>query len=334
MPELRKDPIVDRWVIFSEARTRRPSDYPEAPPEARKGRDRCPFCPGHEAHTPPEVLAYRDHGGPPNGAGWSTRVIPNKFPALTIEGGLDRSGEGIYDRMNGVGAHEVIIESPEHDLELSELKPAQIERVLRAIRDRMADLQNDHRFRYILAFKNHGARAGASLEHGHSQLIATPILPHVLAEELESCERHYQLKERCVFCDIIDQETRDRRRLVLEQDGFLSIAPFAPRVPFETWILPRRHAAAFDRTEDRDWGALASILKETLGRIRCALDRPHYNFAIHTAPCRDPELPHYHWHVEITPRQPAVAAFEWGSGFHINPVSPETAAEYLREIQR
>jgi len=333
MPELRKDPVVGRWVIIAADRNLRPSDFNGVASTAVADRPPCPFCFGNEEHTPPEVLAYRAHGSAPNGAGWITRVVPNRFPALRVEGSIDRRGDGIYDRMNGIGAHEVIIESPDHDRELSELDVAQIERVLDAYRDRIVDLQNDLRLRYVLVFKNYGERAGASLEHGHSQLIATPIVPQVVIEELEGSREHFRRKDRCVFCDMIDQERSDGKRLVAENDRFVSFEPFAPRYPFETWVLPKRHVAAFEETESGDANLLAGILKETLGRIRRALNRPHYNFVIHTAPCREPRLDHYHWHVEIMPKRAAPAGFEWGSGFYINPTSPEEAAQYLREIE-
>jgi UDPglucose--hexose-1-phosphate uridylyltransferase len=332
MPELRKDPIVRRWVIFAPSRNQRPSDF-GPPPSAEKGSDApCPFDPGNERFTPPEILAYRDPGSPPNGTGWSVRVIPNKFPALRVEEALERHEEGIYDRMNGVGAHEVIVDSPDHEKELSELDTEQIERVLRAYRERIADLSRDLRLRYTLVFKNHGERAGASLAHGHSQLIATPIVPQVVAEELEASRAHHAKTGRCVYCDVIDQERAAGARLVRECDRLVAIQPFAARYPFETWILPRRHAAGFETSSAEDLNALAGMLRDMLGRIRRALHRPHYNYVLHTAPCREPDLPHYHWHLEITPQRTAMAGFEWGSGFFINPTPPEEAAEYLRGI--
>jgi UDPglucose--hexose-1-phosphate uridylyltransferase len=260
-------------------------------------------------------------------------VIPNKFPALRVEEALERRAEGIYDRMNGVGAHEVIVDSPDHEKELSELDPDQIELVLRAYRERIADLSQDLRIRYALVFKNHGERAGASLAHGHSQLIATPIVPQVVAEELEGSREHFQRTERCVYCDLIEHERRSGARMVRECDRLIAIQPYAARYPFETWILPRAHAAAFESSSPEDLRALAGMLRDMLARIGRALDRPHYNYVLHTAPCREPDLPHYHWHLEITPQRTAMAGFEWGSGFFINPVPPEEAAEYLRGIR-
>jgi UDPglucose--hexose-1-phosphate uridylyltransferase len=333
MPELRRDPVVGRWVIIASDRRFRPRDFDTQRGTPPTGPELCPFCPGHESYTPPEILAYRAPGAPANGPGWWTRVVPNKFPALQIEGELERRGEGIYDRMNGIGAHEVIIESPDHTKELSELTAEEIERVLIAFRERMRDLKNDLRIRYILVFKNHGAGAGASLEHGHAQLIATPIIPEVVQEELDGALQHYRLKERCVYCDMVEQDLRDGRRLVREEDGFVAIAPFAPRFSFETWILPKRHQASFDEADPGSMSALARILRDTLARLRRALDKPNYNFLIHTAPCREPHLEHYHWHLEIFPKLAHVAGFEWGTGFYINTTPPEESAKYLREME-
>ena len=312
---------MGRWVIIASERSRRPNDFAQAPPTPN-GSKPCPFCIGNEDKTPPEVLAYRTPGTAANAVGWTTRVVPNKFPALQIEGGLERRGEGLYDRMNGIGAHEVIIETTSHTAELSELPVEQIENVLWAFRDRVVDLKNDSRFRYILIFKNHGDSAGASLEHGHTQLIATPIIPKVVTEELDGGLQHYRLKERCVFCDMIDQELREGRRLVMENEHFLSFEPFAPRFPFETWLLPKNHVSAFEDSQRSEFASLAR-----------ALNRPHYNFLIHSAPCRDSRLDYYHWHIEIMPKLTKVAGFEWGTGFYINPTAPEEAAQYLREIQ-
>lgn len=333
MPELRKDPVVGRWVIISTERSRRPTSF--SAPSPQRSAQYCPFCPGSEANTPPEVYAHRPNGGAPNGPGWLVRVVPNKFPALQIEGGLDRRGEGLYDKMNGVGAHEVVIEGPEHDQDLADLPVAHIEHVLNSFRERALDLHRDRRFRYVLIFKNHGERAGATLAHTHTQLIATPIIPKSLMEELEGSRKYYELKERCVFCDIIQQENAENngRRVVSQSERFLSIEPYAPRFPFETWILPRDHDASFLALEDQEeFRDLAGIVKDTLQRLNRALDRPPYNMVIHTAPVSDGDLEFYHWHIEIMPSLSRVAGFEIGSGFYINPTPPEDAAQYLREI--
>jgi len=329
MPQLRKDPVLGRWVIIATERGKRPTDFPHEKPKSTGGS--CPFCEGNEDKTPPEVLAYRPSGSAPNTPGWEVRVVPNKFPALSIEGELDRAGEGMYDKMNGVGAHEVIIETPEHDGELCWLPVEQVGKVIRAAQDRMVDLQGDTRFRYIQLFRNRGKAAGASLEHPHSQLMALPIVPKRLVEELAGSKKYYGYKERCVFCDIVAQETWTKSRIVCENDMFIAIAPFAARFPFETWILPREHDPSYEDMEDAERLAFAAILKETLMRIDVSLSSPPYNLLVHTSPCGERDLEYYHWHVEIMPRLTKVAGFEWGSGFYINPTTPEDAAMYLRD---
>jgi len=285
--------------------------------------------------TPPEVYAVRSSPGKPNGPGWTVRVVPNKFPALQVEGSLDRRGEGLYDKMNGIGAHEVVIESADAGLQFADLPVEQIQQVLVAYRERMLDLKKDKRLRYVLVFKNHGAGAGATLEHTHSQIIATPIIPRMVQEELDGARRYYELKERSVFTDILDQEMAEGngRRMVSSTDRFVAIAPFAPRFPFETWILPRAHRSSYHTIDDpEEFLEFARILKDTLQRLNVALDTPPYNFVLHTAPLGEDDLPYYHWHLEIMPKLTRVAGFEIGSGFYINPTPPEDAAQYLREI--
>jgi UDPglucose--hexose-1-phosphate uridylyltransferase len=332
LPDLRKDPITGRWVIIATDRAKRPTDFARDSVEIR-GNGFCPFCAGNESKTPPEVLAYGRNGSGPNSPGWTVRVVPNKFPALGIEGELDRQGEGLFDRMNGVGAHEVIIETPDHQSTLATISEKGIEDVLWAYRDRMLDLKNDRRFRYILIFKNHGEAAGASLEHTHSQLIALPIVPRQVREEVDSARRYFQEKERCIFCDIIRQERDTASRIISENEHFVVLAPYAPRFPFETWVLPKQHASAFEHTQSPMYADLARLMKDLLVRIDSVLGRPPYNYIIHTSPIGEETNDHYHWHIEMMPKLTKVAGFEWGSGFYINPTPPEEAARFLREAQ-
>src|SRR6476619_7356218 len=242
MSELRKDPVTGRWVIISTDRQKRPTDF-RLERHVVLRDEYCPFCAGREDLTPPEVFAYRQNGAGPNAPGWDLRVVPNKFPALRVEGVLDRHGEGMFDRMSGIGAHEVVIETTDHDKTFATMSEAEIARVLWAFRDRVHDLKNDIRFRYILLFKNHGAAAGATLEHGDSQLIALPIVPNFVREELDGAKRHYDAKERCVFCDVIRQEVSAGRRVIHENAEIVAIVPYAARFPFETWLLPRSHGS-------------------------------------------------------------------------------------------
>lgn len=332
MPEFRKDPVIGRWVIIATDRAKRPSDFVREPTEPRKGF--CPFCSGNEHYTPPEILAYRHEGTRANAPGWWVRVVPNKYPALQVEGNLDRAADGMYDRMNGIGAHEVIIEHPDHQFSLAYGDPGHVASVIAAWRSRMLDLKRDSRFQYAMIFKNHGREAGASLEHPHTQLIAIPNVPKRVHEELLGGRKYFEWRERCVFCDIISQEIQTALRVVMENHRFIAIEPYAARFPFETWILPKRHATRFETIGDDEALDLARILSGTLGKLQRALDHPPYNFLIHNGPWNDDELPHYHWHLEIIPKLANVAGFEWGSGFYINPTPPESAAAFLREAER
>ncbi|MBM3241575.1 galactose-1-phosphate uridylyltransferase [Candidatus Poribacteria bacterium] len=335
MSELRKDPIVGRWVIVAPERSAKPREIKQ--PQEERGKI-CVLCEGNESNTPSEILAFRNPGTAPNSPGWQVRVVPNKFPVLRVEGELGRSGVGIFDMMNGIGAHEVIIESPSHELDLAFLPIEQIAKVLKAYQARMIDLANDRRLRYTLLFKNQGERAGASLAHPHTQLMALPITPILLKEELIGAKEHFNYKERCIFCDIIRQERELKSRVISEMENFITIAPYASRFPFEMWILPSRHNADFMKVNNADIAGLAKILKDSLLRLAKALSNPAFNYIIHTAPYRRPRHDYwttidedYHWHIEIMPRVTTPAGFEWGTGFYINPTAPEDAAQYLRE---
>jgi len=331
MPELRRDPIVGRWVIIATERAGRPSDF--AHPTARPPEVLCPFCHEQEDKTPREVYVQgRPPAMAPNGPGWKVRVVPNRFPALKIEGELDRKAEGIYDLMNGVGAHEVVIETPEHSKQLKDLSDQEVTEVLFAFKARILDLRNDHRFRYILLFKNQGHQAGASLEHAHSQLIALPVTPRQVQDEIDGSRRHFEQRERCIFCDIAAQERKDRARLVFENEEFVVFSPWAPRSPFETWIVPKRHESNFEAEPKERLGQCAQALRSALRRLSAGLGDPPFNFILHSNPLREAPSQSYHWHIEVMPALTHVAGFEWGSGFHINPVPPEEAAEFLRKV--
>lgn len=329
MPELRKDPIAGRWVILSIERGKRPTDFGMRV-SAKKGGF-CAFCSGNEHTTPPEILAIRPDKSDPNTPGWTLRVVPNKFPALQIKGQLNRVGEGIFDKMNGVGAHEIIIESPDHNLTLSTMPLKSVEDALRAFYYRISELKKDRRFKYVLIFKNEGDAAGASLEHTHTQLIALPIVPKLVQEEINNARQYYNYKERCIFCDIIRQEIADKIRVISENENYISLAPFAPRSPFETWILPKTHESRF--VPDGQFPLLAQILQQTLRQIDSVVNLPPYNMMIHISPFGDEVNEYYHWHIEIKPKLTKIAGFEWGSDFYINPTPPEEAAKFMREAK-
>lgn len=341
MPEFRHDPLQQRWVIISTERAARPSDFQESV-ESNQIED-CPFCEGNEDKTPPEVWAIREPDTAPNTPGWRVRVVPNKFPALMIEASGKRTGIGVYDMMEGLGAHEVIIETTRHDEDIADLSPEQVRLVLQAYRERIRDLYRDPRFKYGLVFKNHGKRAGASLAHPHSQLIATPVVPRNVHTKLDSSKKHFEHKERCLICDIIEQEIDSGSRLVLRNEKFISFTPFASRFPFEVFIAPLQHNHSFIEACDEDLDHLAPILKDILFRLKNVLNDPPYNYIVNTSPNPEatPKLQDqwstlkydYHWHIEIIPRMTRVAGFEWGSGFYINPTVPEDAARYLREVK-
>jgi UDPglucose--hexose-1-phosphate uridylyltransferase len=333
MPELRKDPVTREWVIIAMERARRPSDFVVAPPDPSDGESAfCPFCPGNESLCPPEIMAFRDPSSPKNGPDWWLRVVPNKFPALAIEGGLNKLGHGMYDCMNGVGAHEVIIESPLHNACPATMTTKQVEDMLWAYRSRYLDLKKDPRMKFILLFRNQGRVAGASLSHPHSQLIATPVIPHDLHDEMEGARRYDQFHERCVYCDIVRQELDEGQRVVADNGHFLSFEPYASKYPFETWIIPHRHYPSFAYISPQEQTAFADILRETLLRIRLRLGNPPYNYTLHTAPCDDDQNALYHWHLEIFPRLTVAAGFEMGTGIYINVTPPEQAAACLREV--
>ena len=341
MPELRYDPLQHRWVIIATERETRPSDLHET---TKYNRVRtCPFCEGQESSTPPEVWAIRDPNTSPNSPGWKVRVVPNKYPALMIEAKGKRIGMGYYDMIEGGGAHEVIIESPHHDQSFPELPPEHVKWVLLACRERLKDLYKDPRFKYVLIFKNHGVRAGASLAHSHSQLIATPIVPRNVFMKLDAAKLHYENKERCLICDLIQQDLDDKRRIIAAEDGLVALAPYASRFPFEVFIAPIEHNYSFADVTDEDLERLSRFLKDILLRIKKVLHDPPYNYVFNTSPNTE-ALPKradqwvtlkydYHWHIEIIPRLTRIAGFEWGSGFYINPSIPETAAQYLRETK-
>ena len=312
VPEIRKDYATPTWVVFSAARSHRPGAFRN--PKDATPKESCPFCKGHESMTPPEVLAYRDRGAA-DGPGWSIRCVPNKFPALERMGEVREHRDGQFVSVDGVGAHEIIVESPDHDGHLPTLDDPQVERVLRAYRERYHDLAADRRVKHVQIFKNHGERAGASFSHPHSQIIAIPIVPLRILEEMEGLRAHAADREgEYLYCEILRRELASERRVVAENGAFVALEPFAARFPFETWILPKVHARAFEMLSDSDRGAFARILKDTLGRMNRLLEDPSFNYYIHTAPIREVEGT-YHWHLEITLHLTEIAGFERGTGF-------------------
>jgi UDPglucose--hexose-1-phosphate uridylyltransferase len=341
MSEIRYDPLQDRWVIIAPDRSARPSDYSEE--NGAESTIPCPFCPGKEHQTPPELWAVRESGSRPDGPGWSVRVIPNRFPALNRDKGSAEYQNGILKCLAGYGAHEVIIESPRHGDALADLTRRHLASVLAAFRIRLRVLQQDPRLKYALIFKNYGGQAGASLAHPHSQLIATPVIPQSIRRKLEAARQHTLGTGLCLVCSLIQAEREREIRVIREKAGFIALSPYAARFPFEIFIAPIAHTRDFAAATDMQLECLAEFLQDILKRLKRAADNPPYNLFLNTSPFSPPSprgkdsdrRPScgFHWHLEILPRQTSVAGFEWGSGFHINISSPETCAELLRRTR-
>ena len=331
MPELRKDPVSQRWVIIASERAKRPSDFlPEEWPSVPTFD---PLAEGNEDKTPHEIAAYRTAGTAPNTPGWRVRVVPNKFPALKVEGVLQKKGNGVYDQMEGIGAHEIIIETPKTLASFTSLSDTHVMEILWMYRDRLLDLQKDPRLKYGMVFKNVGRAAGATLFHTHSQLIVTPIVPHHVAHKIQSFKDYWEFKDRCLFCDLLAQEQEQQTRVVLDSGRYLAFAPYAPRSPFEIWIAPKTHHSHYEHLSSEEAEELASILKRVLLKMEMGLGLPPYNYMLFTSPFRTERSEEFHWHLEIAPRLTRVAGFEWSTGFYINPVPPEDAAHFLRNVK-
>ena len=330
------------WTIMATERGWRPMEY-----RAKKiTRERpCPFCENHEPETTTEVYAIRKPGTAPNGPGWQVRGIVSKLPILADgPGGTESHGQGIYDWREGVGRHEIIIETPQHQQDLDELSLPAIENVVSAYVQRFAELEKDERFAYALLFKNHGVISGSAtdvIRHSRSQLIALPITPKRAKEELAGAKSYFERRERCVFCDVLKQESAEGLRVVSQNASFFAFCPFASRSPFETWILPKKHSADFTKLDVAAIPDLATVLKSCLCKLHVLLDDPPYNIVLHTAPYRHHKKGVYwktveedtHWYLQIMPRLTMNAGFEWGTGIHINPTPPEEAALLLRDTE-
>jgi UDPglucose--hexose-1-phosphate uridylyltransferase len=297
MAEFRRDPITGRWVLLAPERTRRSRDF--TPPSAKQlDPANCPFCEGRESIAGHELLSWRTHGTPADSPGWDV--------------------------------HEVIIESPRHTATWSTLAPEEIWRTLWAWRERIRDLKKDVRLNSFVIIKNHGIAAGAKQDHAHSQLFAYPFAPPALELELASAMKHYIAEKRCLFCDVMQQEIDANQRVIAADDQTVILSPYAPRLPFETWLLPREHASNFEDSSDTLLSALAARLHDLVLRLDSLLLYPPFNLVLHTAPVKDELRPLYHWHLEIVPRLGPRSGVEWGSGVYVNPVTPEEAAHELR----
>jgi UDPglucose--hexose-1-phosphate uridylyltransferase len=352
MPELRRDPILDRWVIIAENRGERPGAFaagaafempwsalpPALSADARGAADVCPFCPGNEHETPPAVFVLPGDAGQAGAPGWRVRIVPNKYPALVEEevessrGSARPSEPSLFVAAPAAGVHEVIVDSPRHVTALGELTDAEFADSLVATRLRLQALRRQTDLAHALVFKNVGRSAGATLEHVHSQLMALRDVAALVKAEIQAAKRYFDEHRQCVFCRMIDDELAGTKRVICDSPLFVALCPYASRFPYETWILPRRHGGHFDQIAVEDLADLASLARGVIVRIERLSQPAAYNLIFHTSPFDSLSIEHYHWHIEIIPRLTIPAGFEWGSGWAVNPVSPETAAGVLRAM--
>jgi UDPglucose--hexose-1-phosphate uridylyltransferase len=319
-------------VAVATERARRPDSFTQAPKEAVAARDVCPFCPGHEAMTPPEVLAYRATGTAPNTEGWWIRVVPNLYAAFRLEPDGQEHRLGRFWQRDAIGACEVLISSPDHRAPTPLLPRHQVEEIVQSYVDRSRHHAQNAALEHVLILYNHGRPAGASLEHPHSQLYAIGLVPPSFQEELAGARRFLEANAGCVFCRTIQEELQAGERVIFQNDAFVVFAPFAARTPFETWIMPRRHAASFADLElATEKPAFAEALQLTLGAIYDGLNDPPFNYYIHSAPLKADVGRDYHWHLELIPKLSTAAGFELGTGIWINVVKPEESAAFLRD---
>jgi UDPglucose--hexose-1-phosphate uridylyltransferase len=338
--ELRRDYLLDRWVVIATERGRRPTDF------AKKERVQakigvCPFCPGNEHMTPPAVLVYLESGGKIEKAkdendfrhkNWLIRCFPNLFPAFSPPQEVLGRGKIVKSRdlALALGHHEVLVESPNHDEHPSDARLPQLVHVINAYLDRLGELSAKPYVRYVSIFRNHGLEAGASLSHAHSQIIATPFTPKIVKEELAASRQHWRKNGNCIFCQIMEKE-RNSPRFIMENSDFLVFAPYASANPLEFWIFPKKHEASPIKLSENEKENFAKTLKACLGALKSLLNDPPYNFGFHIAMDKTAS-PYYHWHVEVYPKLAIWAGFEKSTGMYINTVAPETAAESLRKV--
>jgi UDPglucose--hexose-1-phosphate uridylyltransferase len=329
MPELRQNPFTKQWVIIATERAKRPHELARKLEDAKpipSYVEQCPFCPGNERLTPPQSMQLVRDGK------WQVRVVPNRFAALARDGDLTRSLNGLKVVVNGVGHHEVIIETPDHSKTTALLSVPEVELILDSYKQLYFNITKDTRVEHVTIFKNHGLGAGTSLEHPHSQLIATPIIPPDIRHRMEEALRFYDVHGQCIFCKVLEDELAEEARLIHQTEHFVSFIPFAALTPFSLWIFPRRHMASFPETKAEELRDLARMLRLILAKLYHGLGNPDFNYIVRTAPCENRYLRYYHWYLTIVPRLTRTAGFELGSGMYINPTIPEANAEFLRNL--
>ncbi len=328
MPELRLNLITKEWVIIATEKAR--------PPEFFKRRvsktalphfvDSCPFCPGNEAKTPDEIFRISD------GDKWKIRVIPNKFAALNRESERMRKNQGLKHIVSGFGVHDVIIESPLHNMTTALLPLEHISEIIKTYKRRFKELYSDHRIGHVIMFKNQGEGAGTSLEHPHSQIIGTPITPIQIRDRLEEAMRFFDITGECVICKTLSEEKAEGTRVIFESEHFISFIPYAALSAFHTWIFPKRHAPCFSDITEEENADFALNLKTTLAKFYYGLNNPDFNYAIRSNRLKDARSEYFHWYMTIVPRISTAAGFEMGSGMFINNAVPDETAEFLRKV--
>ena len=327
MSELRQNLATKEWVIIATERARRPHEFvdPSRRPviDAPAWDAQCPFCPGNE-ELDLEVLRV------PEQEPWQVRIVRNRFPALAVEGELERTYHGLVRCVSGVGYHEVIVESPQHNTCYALQLPAEITAGLRTFQHRGREIARDPRIEYILFFKNHGRQAGASLLHPHAQMVALPMVPNDVRMRSDEARHHFDEYGQCVFCEMLEAELAAANRIVLESEHFVVFAPYAAVAPFHMWVMPRRHVPTFLHSTAAEMEDLGHVMHAVLRKLYFGLHNPDYNYVIRTAPVSDLGVDYLHWYITIIPRVAYAAGFELGSGIFINPSLPEECAEYLR----
>jgi len=328
--ELRYNIVNREWVVIATERAKRPHDFMKPQKDVKiipEFRQDCPFCPGNEGDLSDETFRI---GGKEK---WLTRSIYNKFPALSPKEKLVRHNDGIYHSISGYGVAEVIVESPKHNLNLALMSDEEVENIIKAYKDRYLSLQNKEGIESVVIFRNNGSGAGTSLEHPHSQLIATPIVPPQIRNRVESAMAFFDVTGKCIFCSVLEQEMAAKIRMISENGTFASFVPYAGAAPFVTWIFPKRHTSSFGDINGLEIKDLASILKLTLSKLYYGLNNPDYNYTIRSTPVKEDGKAYFHWYLTIVPRITLPAGFEVGSGIFINSSLPEESAEFLRKIK-
>lgn len=328
LTELRQDLVTGDWVVIAVGRGKRPEEFAEQEKEeiAEDASRPCFFCYPEETGQEKDVLIYANAEGE-----WSLRVFPNKFPAFARGKKIKHFEEGPYFGMDGVGYHELVV-TRDHQKQIASLSDEAAAEIIDAYQERYIDLMNKKSVNFIEIFHNHGKKAGASIAHPHSQLMAIPVISPYIQSEIDGAEKYHRANKHCVYCAMVEWEVEKQKRVVFENDNFLAFCPFSSRVAFEVWVIPKKHKPYFERITAQEKMEAGEALRMAIAKIYKGLNNPDYNFYLHTSPCDGKDYPHYHWHIEILPRTATWAGFELSTGIEISTIEPEKAAEYLRKI--